>query len=210
MLRFRPVAASALAWSMGAVVAVTVGLFSLRHLDGELSGELIHPLVPQARSSQVKGGSSAGSRLGVPQGKAMPGESGSPLPIPFATAVPVPGSSADNRAGAGPGPGGQTGAPPETSAPPPPAPAPAPVVGPDQTFTSAGGNVVAHCEDTNAYLVAWSPAQGYTVDEVNRGPAATADIRFRGNGLKIKITVQCVGGVPSAAISQEVDHSGPH
>jgi hypothetical protein len=91
----------------------------------------------------------------------------------------------------------------------PPA-APPPTVGADETFSSPGGTVVAHCDSGgNAFIVAWSPAQGFNVNEVDRGPAATTKVDFRGNGLRVRVTIQCAGTVPSAVISQEQDHSGP-
>src|SRR5262249_20594424 len=152
MVRFRPVVASALAWSMGAVVAVAVGLLSLRHIDGELSGELIHPLVPQGQTSQVHGAPPPSSAQSVPQGQAPPdllGDSGSAT-IPFATASPVATSAAGDRNGGGGGGGSPGGAPAPAPAPAPttnPPAAPPPTVGADETFSSPGGTVVAHCDN---------------------------------------------------------------
>src|SRR5689334_24558233 len=46
-------------------------------------------------------------------------------------------------------------------------------------YSSTGGTVVARCSGGNAYLVSWSPAQGYEVGRVRRGPAPTATVGFR-------------------------------
>src|SRR5439155_12282407 len=49
---------------------------------------------------------------------------------------------------------------------------------PDRVLTSTGGTVVARCVDGGAYLVSWSPAQGYRAEEVRRGRAAVARVSF--------------------------------
>jgi hypothetical protein len=83
--------------------------------------------------------------------------------------------------------------------PPPASPAATPA--PQATSTvlnSSGGSVVAQCESAGAYLVSWSPQQGYEAVNVIRGPAATAQARFS-NGQRIVIMkVACSGGVPTA------------
>jgi hypothetical protein len=66
----------------------------------------------------------------------------------------------------------------------------------DREFTSTGGTVVARCVDGQAYLVAWSPAQGYHTDSVERGPAPKAKVEFEGQGAEVELEVICVGGVP--------------
>ena len=80
------------------------------------------------------------------------------------------------------------------SAPPPPAPSPQPT---DAVLTSIGGTVVAGCQAAGAYLVSWSPAQGYGVTKVTRGPAATAKVTFTGSRKLVTMAVSCPDGVPS-------------
>src|SRR5258708_2269031 len=43
-----------------------------------------------------------------------------------------------------------------------------------RSLSSVGGTVVANCRTGGAYLVYWSPAPGYHVDDVVRGPAEPA------------------------------------
>ena len=66
---------------------------------------------------------------------------------------------------------------------------------PDRVLTSTGGTVVARCVDGGAYLVSWSPAQGYRAEEVRRGRAAVARVSFAAS-RKIVLYVRCVAGVP--------------
>jgi serine/threonine-protein kinase len=65
-------------------------------------------------------------------------------------------------------------------------------------LTSPGGEVVAACQATGAYLVSWSPLQGYEADDVSRGPAATARVTFSAGKSRVTMTVRCSAGVPSA------------
>ncbi|MGW3344756.1 hypothetical protein ACWDA3_15695 [Nonomuraea rubra] len=62
---------------------------------------------------------------------------------------------------------------------------------------SAGGTVIASCDGDLVTLRSWSPAQDYSVDEVEPGPAREAKVEFEpdeGEELELKIT--CAGGVP--------------
>jgi len=93
-----------------------------------------------------------------------------------------------------------------TSAPPAPDPAIAttPVAADGSTvLTSAGGEVVASCQPSGAYLVSWSPRQGYEVDGVIRGPAVTARVTFSpvtvsATAREVTMAVSCSAGVPWA------------
>ena len=71
-------------------------------------------------------------------------------------------------------------------------------------FTSKGGEVVASCQQAGAYLISWSPLQGYEVDSVTRGPAATAQVTFETYATRVTMVVSCSAGVPSAT-----SYSGP-
>ena len=78
------------------------------------------------------------------------------------------------------------------------APAPQPT---SAVLTSVGGTVVARCEAAGAYLVSWSPQQGYAGAGVIRGPAAVVQAKF-GNGQRVVVMkVSCSGGVPSATVT---------
>jgi len=99
-----------------------------------------------------------------------------------------------------------------TAAPdPPPTPAatsasPATTDGPPSSsggtvFTSKGGQVVASCQPAGAYLLSWSPFQGYEVSYVVRGPAAVARVSFESITVEETMVVTCSAGVPSARTS---------
>jgi hypothetical protein len=82
---------------------------------------------------------------------------------------------------------------------PPPTPTSTPTPAQSTTpaatpFSSQGGTVVATCESAGAYLITWSPAQGYEVDHVFRGPAGQASVRFETNSTAVTMTITCPGG----------------
>jgi hypothetical protein len=81
---------------------------------------------------------------------------------------------------------------------PPHAPGPQPSTA---ALTSIGGSVVAGCQRAGAYLVSWSPAQGYEATRVVRGPAATAKVTFAGSRKLVTMVISCSGGAPSASVS---------
>jgi hypothetical protein len=68
------------------------------------------------------------------------------------------------------------------------------------------GWVTAACDGDMAYLVSWSPAQGYRVDEVRRGPAAYVRVEFESFTVEAAVWVRCVDGIPRASISHEPHH----
>ncbi|HVQ18553.1 MAG TPA: hypothetical protein VMT27_05900 [Actinomycetes bacterium] len=65
-----------------------------------------------------------------------------------------------------------------------------------RTISSKGGSVLAECAGDSAFLRSWSPATGYRVDEVHRGPAAEVEIRFANSATEVTLTVRCKAGVP--------------
>jgi len=65
-------------------------------------------------------------------------------------------------------------------------------------LASQGGTVVAECQLASAYLVSWSPAQGYEVGKVVRGPAVTAQVTFESFANSVTMVVSCSSGVPTA------------
>jgi len=84
---------------------------------------------------------------------------------------------------------------PKKSSPAPSPPAPQPAT----DLTSTGGSVVAGCQPAGAYLVSWSPAQGYQASSVLRGPAATVKVTFAGSRKLVTMAISCRGGVPTAS-----------
>jgi hypothetical protein len=63
-------------------------------------------------------------------------------------------------------------------------------------LTTGGGNAAASCEQGGAYLLYWSPAQGFEVDDVSRGPAPVASVTFANSTDGFVMTVTCSSGVP--------------
>lgn len=80
----------------------------------------------------------------------------------------------------------------------------------DRAVTSPGGTVVARCDAAGAYLLSWSPAQGYRADDVHRGPAPEVWLQFESLTGAFHVTVRCVGGVPQSQVRQDDDggHDG--
>jgi hypothetical protein len=71
-------------------------------------------------------------------------------------------------------------------------------------LTSAGGTVLAECQTAGAYLVSWSPTQGYEASDVIRGPVVTARVVFESAAKSVTMTVTCPdgpGGRPVASSS---------
>lgn len=74
-----------------------------------------------------------------------------------------------------------------------------------RTISSSGGTIIARCTGATAYLVAWTPAQGFSVDKHARGPAESVLVQFDGNDnefedQEITITATCPAGEPVAAV----------
>ena len=90
------------------------------------------------------------------------------------------------------------------TAPPPPKArrsaeaAPSTGTGDGTVLTSAGGTVVASCAGARAYLVSWSPQQGFGSSGVVRGPATNARVTFTGAQLTVTMVVSCDAGAPTA------------
>lgn len=74
---------------------------------------------------------------------------------------------------------------------------PTPVVPEFVVLTTAGGTVVASCSGGQVTLRSWSPAQGYSIDEADPGPAATAKVEFEPEeGEELEARVGCSGDRP--------------
>jgi hypothetical protein len=99
---------------------------------------------------------------------------------------------------------------PSPSATPSPTPSPAPAQSSSAAgtlLTSQAGTVVATCESVGAYLLSWSPAQGYGVAQVVRGPAAAASVTFAaGGGGTVTMDVSCSTGTPVSSTSSSPGH----
>jgi len=160
------------AWLLGAVTATTGSMIAVN--------ELAHGLLDA--QSQELGGSTVSADL-VPSAS---GTGGSPAasvapsrraraPAAKATRSADPGSNAALSGSAGQNPAGTL-------------------------LESSAGSVMATCEPAGAYLLYWSPDQGFETDDVLRGPAAVASVLFRGPTSSIVMRVSCSGGTPVAHV----------
>jgi len=91
-------------------------------------------------------------------------------------------------------------------------PSSAPTVTPTPTvvermLTAASGSVVARCVNGLAYLVSWSPAQGYRAEDVHRGPAQTARLEFESRTSSYVLRISCVSGTPQITAGRESEHA---
>jgi uncharacterized membrane protein YgcG len=87
-------------------------------------------------------------------------------------------------------------------------PAPQQAEQPGTLLDSPAGTVVASCARGAAYLVSWSPAQGYGSDQIFRGPAAVAKVTFDAGGSAMTMAISCHGGTPTAATFWGHDDGG--
>ncbi|MEV7038203.1 hypothetical protein [Amycolatopsis sp. NPDC051061] len=75
-------------------------------------------------------------------------------------------------------------------------------------LTVPGGSVVAKCTGDQVELMSWSPAPGYRTDDVSRGPAATASVKFKDGGTENLTVVTCRDGEPHAETVADEGHHG--
>jgi hypothetical protein len=108
-----------------------------------------------------------------------PGRSQSPSPT---STTPAPAASGPSAASTTTGPG-TTGAAPTW-------------------LSSAAGAVAAACTDAGLVrLVSWTAVGAFTIQSVDPGPAASLIAEFRHGQQRIRMTVVCAQGVPSATTS---------
>lgn len=171
------------AWITGAVAATGLSLLAVSLLG------------PDAATAQGEALSPAEVNQALAAMTATP--SGTPAPTSADAASPAPASttaSSDRPSG--------------SKLPDGPAPTTAGTSSPDSSdgpatptaerrLTDPGGQVIARCQQGSAYLVSWSPAQGFQVGATQRGPAHTASVVFLGGDRPLALRVTCVNGVPT-------------
>jgi len=177
------------AWIVGAASATGLSLFAVSFLSPD-------PQSPQGATL---------SQDQVEQALAsMTGTAGSSTP-------PVsPGFSGSATTGPTPS-GPPTSTQPKTSAPAAPAAPTHSASGPqpvERRLSDDAGTVVAQCQGSLAYLVTWSPAQGYQAEVAQRGPAHLATVVFTRFGSRVEFRVGCPGGIPALVESDDgrIDH----
>ena len=84
---------------------------------------------------------------------------------------------------------------------------PSPPTAAGTVLTSQGGTVLAECRPAGAYLVSWSPTQGYEAANVIRGPAATARVVFGSDANSVTMVVSCPDGTAGPPVASSYIHS---
>jgi hypothetical protein len=171
--RLRRVSTGIAAWTVGAVASVAVSMLALTVIGG--AGGEVQP--PAPRPALETGLTDAAGPVDVTPDSPTPSPTG-----PASAALPAPRGSAASAS---------------TD------PSASPSAGPPRQFTTYGGVLTARCTGQLAYLVSWSPAPGYRVDDVHRGPATLAQVSFVSATQRLAFGVRCVSGVPRLAYADE-------
>jgi hypothetical protein len=146
--------ASVVAWLVGAVAAVGVGMLALSLIGDGLTTHTVQPLSADSVAREASAGTGA---PGTP--------SAGPTVSPSAS-------------------------------------------GTEKVVSSAGGTAIVRCTGGAAYLVSWSPEQGYGAHDVARGPGPVASVTFESDNGKVYLTVRCTGDEPRPTVSQRSDDHG--
>jgi hypothetical protein len=125
--------------------------------------------------------------------------------VPAAGTAPapalVPGATVQTTVPtAGPGTGQATGPTATASSTPsrtPPSSVPAPRT---RTLSSSAGTVEATCSGGKAHLTSWTAKDPYHVESADAGPALTTGVVFAHGVSRIRMTVTCVAGTPTAVV----------
>jgi serine/threonine protein kinase len=144
---------------------------------------------PPPTGGQPTGPTTAGA---APVGGAAPGTA----PVPGATVqTTAPATRAAN-------PGTTRATDPDGTAPPPTtrAPASSAPASRTRTLSSSAGTVKATCSAGKAHLTSWTAKDPYHVDSVTAGPALTTAVVFAHGISRIRMTVTCVAGTPTAVV----------
>ncbi|GGK72024.1 hypothetical protein Ppa06_30240 [Planomonospora parontospora subsp. parontospora] len=186
-------------WLVTGALATGAGVAAVTFLGEPLTASAHRPLssaeveeaLARALPPETVPSAAAGPDAAVPSGGAGP--------EPGSTSAPETGSTPSDTSSApvtGSTPSGTPSATPVGDASAPPATGPG--NGRSRAITTAGGNVIARCDGGLVVLRAWSPAQGFQVDDVERGPAARARVEFESDEADVKVEVRCgAGGLPA-------------
>ena len=176
------------AWLLGVGTATAGSLLAVSLLGQGIAAspgqQLTADAVNQALAREAYDASAAATRTAPP-----------PVPTPPATRPAATSPAASQAAPAPPAPSAPAAAP----AAAPAVPATTPSAG--TVLTSLGGSVLAECRPAGAYLVSWSPVQGYQADHVARGPAVTARVVFESSANSVTVTVTCPDGAAGAPVA---------
>ena len=181
------------AWLLGAGAATAGSLLAVSLLGQGIAAspgqQLTADAVNQARAREAHDASAAATST------APPPVPTTPATRPAATRPAATSPAASQAAPAPPAPSAAAAAP----AAAPAVSAASPSAG--TVLTSLGGSVLAECRPAGAYLVSWSPVQGYQADHVARGPAVTARVVFESSANSVTVTVTCPDGAAGAPVA---------
>ena len=164
------------AWLLGAVTATTGSMIAVNQLAHGLFGQQVQVLGTAAAADADH---DSGGQPAVSTSAASPAASS-------ARSRPVAAPRADRTRSAA------------LHVAPPPSPSASGSGG--TLLESPDGSVMAACLPAGAYLLYWSPDQGFQADEVYRGPAPSASVTFRGAGNSVVMHVSCKTGTPVARL----------
>lgn len=194
------------AWLIGATTATCLSLFAVSYLNTDLTGTQGATLsaqdVTRALSSAATATPSAPAPASSGSGGPAPDASG---PAASSTASALNGATAAPPSASPPSATGQptttTSAPATTSTSQAMTPA-------KRRISGHGGQVEAQCQGSSAYLVSWSPAQGFHAGPVQRGPARYVAVVFVDDGLQRQwpLRVSCLNGTPTAVSGDDDWH----
>ena len=181
------------AWLLGAGAATAGSLLAVSLLGQGIAAspgqQLTADAVNQALAREAHDASAAATST------APPPVPTTPATRPAATRPAATSPAASQAAPAPPAPSAAAAAP----AAAPAVSAASPSAG--TVLTSLGGSVLAECRPAGAYLVSWSPVQGYQADHVARGPAVTARVVFESSANSVTVTVTCPDGAAGAPVA---------
>jgi hypothetical protein len=179
------------AWLLGAATATAGSLLAISLLGQGITGDQGQLLTQDAVTRALASEAADASSPPVTAPSRQPtSPSASATPAATRTSTP-PASDPATASATAPTPGAATG-----------------TADGGTVLTSAGGEVVASCQPAGAYLISWSPLQGYEVDGVIRGPAATARVTFSPvvvspTAPDVMMLVSCSAGVPWARVVRD-------
>lgn len=177
---------------------VAGGVVSLALLGGAaLATPIIMEAAPAAAPSA---GAPVAPERPLTQGDVVEPASVSTGRPPAPAGGPTPGAATSSAGGLAAAPPG-TASPAPTGTPDPTAPpATEPVMSGSQTFTSVGGEVLARCYGSDAFLVSWTAYSPYRLLAEDHGPGPTAWVQFRHGSDVVMMTVNCPGGTPALSV----------
>ena len=173
---------------VGAAASITVSMLALSVIGG--TGGDIQPPAPAFETALADQPGQDHSGPSQPAPGVSPPAPSQPSP---ALSAPAPTDNASVAISTRPGAAGGASADPSLTASP----------GPARQFTTTGGELTAECIGQLAYLISWSPAPGYRVDDLQRGPATVAQVAFDSTTEQLAVGVSCASGFPQLVRGDE-------